>query len=239
MPGYHEFTSRPRLLGQATRLDQAITLQDAIDIRDENTKLPVRVLAAANQVGAYNPATQTFTYDEDGALEIDGRLLAAGNRLALKGQSTPSQNGVFVVADVGSGSTPAVIKRASDFNVSSEVRPGVRINIDDGDTFKNTTWRIADFGAITLDTSPIVFEKVIPARFLTPAEAIFDGDNATATFNLEHGLGNHNAVVLSVRNTVTRANVVVDWDNVDDDTIALYFEVPPLDTATFHVVFAG
>lgn len=65
---------------------------------------------------------------------IDGVTLAAGMRVLVNGQTTQSQNGVYVVEASG----PAT--RALDFDTPNEVKSGDFIFVSSGNTYANTGW---------------------------------------------------------------------------------------------------
>jgi hypothetical protein len=60
------------------------------------------------------------------ALVIDGQTLAVGNRVLVKNQTTQTQNGIYTVTNVGSGSTAWVMTRATDADnhIAGQVVPG-------------------------------------------------------------------------------------------------------------------
>ena len=92
----------------------------------------------------------------NGAISIDGVSLDVDDRVLIKNQTTATQNGIYVVSETGSSSTPAVLTRAADFNASAEMTSGSFTFIQEGTS--NTT--IA-FVQVTndpiLDVSNIVF----------------------------------------------------------------------------------
>jgi hypothetical protein len=68
----------------------------------------------------------------NGAITIDGVTLALNDRVLLQDQTTATQNGIYVVSDTGSGSSPAILTRAIDFNASTEIRSGSFTFIQEG-----------------------------------------------------------------------------------------------------------
>jgi hypothetical protein len=105
----------------------------------------------------------TLTATANAALSVDSTLVALNNRVLIKNQVDAAQNGVYVVTQVGSGSTPFILTRATDFNT-----PGSGLNqIDAGDFFlitagstnANTSWVQQTPLPITVGTTPIVFSQ--------------------------------------------------------------------------------
>lgn len=83
---------------------------------------------------------------------IDGVTLASGDRVLVKDQSTPSQNGPYVA-----GASPA---RAPDADATGELIPGTKIRITEGDQNGDTEWAITTDGTITIGTTGITFAKM-------------------------------------------------------------------------------
>ena len=92
----------------------------------------------------------------NGALSVDGTSPSVGNRLLLKDQTTQTQNGIYVVTQVGDGSSPAILTRAADANASSELSAGTFTFISEGATNGGIAFVQVTQNAI-LDVSPIVW----------------------------------------------------------------------------------
>ena len=115
----------------------------------------------------YNNGTSgvgaTLTATANGALSVDGTLVAATNRILVKNQVSGAQNGVYVVTQTGSGGAPFILTRATDFDT-----PGTGVNqVDAGDFFlitagsslANTSWVQQTPLPITMGTTAIVFSQ--------------------------------------------------------------------------------
>jgi hypothetical protein len=96
-------------------------------------------------------------------LSVDSTLVALNNRVLIKNQVDGAQNGVYVVTQTGSGSTPFILTRATDFDT-----PGSGLNqIDAGDFFlitagstnANTSWVQQTPLPIVVGTTPIIFSQ--------------------------------------------------------------------------------
>jgi hypothetical protein len=84
---------------------------------------------------------------------IDGVTLVAGNRVLVKSQTDPIENGVYVA-----GVTPA---RASDFDdvPSTEVKGGNLVFVQEGSSYANTSWILTGQANLVVDTDPLVFTQ--------------------------------------------------------------------------------
>lgn len=83
-----------------------------------------------------------------GTQTIDGVALVVGNRHLATGQTTASQNGVYVVA-------AGAWTRAADADQSSEITPGAMWFVEEGTAYGKTQWRVNNSGAIALGTTAI------------------------------------------------------------------------------------
>ena len=151
------------------------TMQDIEDALDGKIKAPVRVVATTNQAGAYGALS--LTYGAVGALVIDGVTLAAGDRVLLAGQTTETQNGIYVVTETGDASTPAELTRSADFNESDKILSGVRINVDAGTLMSDSTWKLTTTGTIVLDTTALEFIKVSVSQGTAKHAETIQGDS--------------------------------------------------------------
>jgi hypothetical protein len=104
-----------------------------------DAKASVRVVAASNIALS-------------GVQTIDSIALAAGDRVLVRGQSTPSQNGVYIVAS-------GAWTRATDADEASELTPGAFWFVEEGGTLGKTQWRIENTGTITPGTTSITINQ--------------------------------------------------------------------------------
>ncbi len=84
---------------------------------------------------------------------LDGVTLATGNRVLVKNQSAPAENGIYVVQASGAA------VRATDFDAPSEVDGGDFIYVTGGTVNDNTGWVQTSAGVTTIGTDPIYFTQ--------------------------------------------------------------------------------
>jgi hypothetical protein len=208
-------------------------------------KLPVRVISNTNLAGSYtagvspDPVTQgTFTLGATGALVIDGVTLAVGDRLLLAGQTDGTQNGIYTVTVAGDGTTAAVIKRADDWSISDQLFPGVRIDVQEGTLYADTTWALVTTGTLTIDATAMVFTQVARSSGAAKYAETITGDGVETEFAVEHDLGTTD-VVVQVFNLVTNAEVGVDIVIEDANSVSIGFDSAPTSAMSFRVVVIG
>lgn len=102
-------------------------------------KDPVRVLSATN-------------LPLSGLSTIDGITVVAGDRVGAIGQTTASQNGIYVAA---SGSWT----RATDSDTSAKVTQGMFFAVTAGTVYGSSQWMLTTSNPITLNTTSLTFTQ--------------------------------------------------------------------------------
>lgn len=126
---------------------------------------------------------------------LDGVSLAANDRILVKNQTAPAENGIYVVTTLGTGAN-GVWARATDCDTASDaasavvsVRAGT---VNGGDVFY-TSFKSTD----TLGTTAMTWVQINPANY-----ALLDGNNtfsgSTNTFSNSIGVGSAPAAGFSL-----------------------------------------
>jgi hypothetical protein len=137
--GSHTFSNNVVLNGTPSLATHAVN-KGYVDaaIQGLSPKAPARALASANVASL------------SGTTTIDGVALAAGQRVLLKGQTTASQNGLWVVAS-------GAWTRPTDFSTGSSAN-GTYLFIEEGTVFADTAWLCTnDAGGDVVDTNSLTF----------------------------------------------------------------------------------
>lgn len=102
----------------------------------------VKVVADVN-VNIANPGTRNW----------DSDTVGDGQRVLLNAQTTPSQNGIYVLNGTGVPMT-----RASDADVSAEFLYGRRVRVTGGLAFKRSIWSYSGPSLPTIGTTALTFQ---------------------------------------------------------------------------------
>jgi hypothetical protein len=131
---------------------------------------PVRVESPTNLNATYDNGTAgvgaTLTNaGTQAALVVDGVTVNVADRVLVYQQSTQTQNGIYVVTDVGSGSTNWVLTRSSDadtyvINSPSGLSEGSTVFVQAGTTGAGETYTCNTVGTITFGTTAITFAQI-------------------------------------------------------------------------------
>lgn len=135
---------------------------------------PVRVESPVNLNATYNNGASgvgaTLTNaGAQAALVIDGITMAVNDRVLVYQQSNQTQNGVYVVTSIGSGSTNWVLTRSADTNTYGIVGPntlseGSTFFVQQGVTGAGETYTCNTAGVITFGTTNITFAQISVAQ---------------------------------------------------------------------------
>jgi hypothetical protein len=107
----------------------------------------------------------TITANANGALSLDGVATVAGNRVLVKDEVGAAQayHGIYVVTQVGNGSTPFILTRATDFDSAGtgvdQIDAGDFFLVTAGSTLSNTSWVQQTPLPITVGTTAIIFSQ--------------------------------------------------------------------------------
>ena len=124
-----------------------------------------------------------------GLLTVDGVTLSAGDRILVKDQNTPSQNGIYVVAS-------GAWARATDA-VQDQLVPGMYVTVLNGNTWSGYSFICNNGTQITVGVTDVTFN-------IFQAPAAFLGGNGLTRNNLTFDVG-----------TASTSRIVVNADNID------------------------
>jgi hypothetical protein len=88
------------------------------------------------------------------------------NRVLVTGQNTASENGIYVVQTVGTGSNGTWI-RSSDANVTGEIEAGMIIMVTEGVIYADTQWKLITDDPIVLGVTALVFTQNYSANSIS------------------------------------------------------------------------
>ena len=127
-------------------------------------KQPVRLCSATN-------------ITLSGAQNVDAFAVVSGDRILVRGQSIPQQNGIYVASTTGAWT------RATDFDSSTDVQTGATVRVNEGANHTNTVWSVTNTGTIVIGTTGLSFTSTgltstAPANVTKSAAAV--GNSGTA-----------------------------------------------------------
>lgn len=135
---------------------------------------PSVIVASVANITVSNPGTAIF----------DGVTLSSGDRILLKDQSAPAENGIYQF----NGSSSA-LTRVTDMDAWTEV-PGAFVAVEQGSTNDNTVWLCSSNGGGTLGTTAITWLQIpttagmLSSNFVTRETPSGSVDGVNVTFTL-------------------------------------------------------
>jgi len=124
-----------------------LTKPRAAQIYDIDYKQATRVITVTN-----------ITLSGGAPNQVDSVNLSQNDRVLVIGQSTASQNGIYLVQTLGSGSNGTWV-RTSDTDVSGELLAGTIVMVTEGTVYHDTQWKLTTDDPIVIGTTSLVFEQ--------------------------------------------------------------------------------
>ena len=200
MPGTTRLDQIAAPTAARTMNGQQITgLADPSNPQDAATKAYVDATASGLDVKASVRAASigsNVTLPPGGAsFTLDGVTTANGDRVLLKDQTTPAQNGIYTVSGIGSS---AVLTRATDADSSAEVTPGMFTFVEQGTVNADAGFVLTTDAPIVLGTTGLAFAQFSGAGSITAGAGLTKTGNSLAV-NVDNASIEINANTLRVK----------------------------------------
>jgi hypothetical protein len=144
-----------------------------------SVKEPVVAATSGNLAGTYDNGTAglgaTITKASNGSIgTIDSQAVTVGDRILLRAQTDPIENGIYTITAVGDGSNPWVVTRAtdSDNSPSAELTGGTFCLVTGGATFTNAGFVVTNSGTVVIGTDDITYEQFSASQNITAGVGI-------------------------------------------------------------------
>ncbi len=142
-----------------------------------DVKASVKYASTANVTGTYDISAGTITAGSNGAFSIDGATPTAADRILLKNQTTATQNGLYLVTTVGSGSAAYVLTRTPDADAAAEITGGAFVFVEAGTANADNGYVFTHNGTPTLGTTSITVEQFSGAGQISAGAALTKSGN--------------------------------------------------------------
>ena len=195
-----------------------LTRPRAHQLQDIDYKQTARAITVAN-----------VTLSGGAPSTADGVNLALNNRVLVTAQTTGSQNGIYIVTTVGSGSN-GTWARTSDADATGDIKGGTIIMITEGTVYADTQWKLTTDDPITVGTTTMTFARVGNAAygiFAVSGQSDIVADTIGDTLTVVAGTNlalttNASTDTLTVTPSLTPALTTATFDNTTtDDSIRI------------------
>ena len=118
---------------------------------------------------------------------VDGVNLNTNDRILVAGQDTGSENGLYYVAVLGSGSD-GTWTRTSDSNATGEINAGMIVMVTQGNLYADTSWKLVTDDPILIGSTDLVFLQNTGNSFsiinvVGSSNVIANGTSTMVSFN--------------------------------------------------------
>jgi hypothetical protein len=124
-----------------------LTKPRASQIYDIDYKQATRVITTTN-----------ITLTGGAPNQVDGVNLSLDDRVLVIGQNTGSQNGIYFVDVIGTGSNGTWV-RTGDTDVTGELLAGAIVMVTEGVIYADTQWKLITDNPIVIGTTVLTFEQ--------------------------------------------------------------------------------
>lgn len=143
-----------------------VTAQEIADLAKPYTDAKVAGLSWKQAVRAATTAPATLSSSFENGDTLDGVTLATGDRILVKDQGAPAENGIYVVAASGAPS------RAADADSSAEL-VNASVYVSEGTTHADTQWTCTANAPITIGSTAINFAQLTSAGASDAADVTY------------------------------------------------------------------
>ena len=149
-----------------------LTRPRAQQIYDIDYKQATRVVTTVN-----------ITLSGGAPSQVDGVNLSNNDRVLVTGQTTASQNGIYYVDTLGSGSN-GTWARSNDNNQTGELLAGTVIMVTEGVVYADTQWKLITDNPITIGTTALTFTQNYMANSISGGTSnVVVNSNANVTIS--------------------------------------------------------
>jgi hypothetical protein len=188
--------------------NKVAALEQGIDPKEDVVAGTTDVLPACTYDNGTAGVGATLTANANGAFPtLDGVTVTQDQRVLVKNQASGFENGIYTLTQVGDGSNPWILTRATDANNADKVTTGMRTFISGGTENSGFSYVITTVGAITIGSTNINFGRYGKDPLATASNAgLMSASDYTKLGNIEE-----NADVTDATN-VDAAGAVMESD---------------------------
>jgi hypothetical protein len=171
-----------------------LTRPRAYQIFDIDYKQSVRVVTVSN-----------VTLSGGAPAQVDGVSLSQNDRVLVTGQSTGSQNGLYYVTTVGSGSN-GTWARSVDGNETGEIEAGMIVMVTEGTAYADTQWKLTTNNPIVIGTTALTFVLNVQANSISSGTSnVVVNSNSNVAISVA---GTANVLTVSADQITVSANII-------------------------------
>ena len=184
----------------------ALTRPRAAQIYNLDYKQAVRAVATTN-----------VTLSGGAPAVVDGVSLNINDRVLCTAQSTGSQNLIYVVTTVGSGSTGTWTQSYDDTAGEGTIEAGTIVMVTEGSTYADTQWKLITDNPIVIGTTALTWTQNYSANSISSGTSnVLVTSNANVTIS---SAGTANVLTISSTGTVVNGTESVTGNIVGGNVL--------------------
>ena len=169
--------------------------------------------------------TTNITLSGGAPSQVDGVTLSHNDRVLVTGQTTASQNGIYYIVTLGSGSN-GTWARSTDSNQTGELLAGTIIMVTEGIVYADTQWKLITDNPIVIGTTALTFTQNYMANSISGGTSnVVVNSNANVTIS---SAGTANVLTISSTGVYVSGSLAVtaninagnNWINNVTDPVA-------------------
>ena len=169
--------------------------------------------------------TTNITLSGGAPSQVDGVTLSHNDRVLVTGQTTASQNGIYYIVTLGSGSN-GTWARSTDSNQTGELLAGTIIMVTEGIVYADTQWKLITDNPIVIGTTALTFTQNYMANSISGGTSkVVVNSNANVTIS---SAGTANVLTISSTGAYVSGSLTVtaninasnNWINNVTDPVA-------------------
>jgi hypothetical protein len=134
-------------------------------------------------------------------ITIDGISISVGNRILVRQQNSPQENGIYRLA------TSELLSRDYDFNINEDLYSGVEVLVLSGATYSGKTFYLTTSGDIIIGSSSLSFGVLTGQNGTSGTSGGAGSSGASGTSGTSGGAGSSGVAQMAVIRETTSANV--------------------------------
>ncbi len=142
------------------------------------------MFATTGTLPSNSASGSTLTASSNGALTIDGQVMATGYSVLVKNETgtNAKKNGVYVVSAAGGSSAKWKLTRRNDADANGELVSGMDVRVSDGNVNRGGVFSITTTGAITINTTAVTFAAGTAPSFPAMMVPAFSPDGTKVVY---------------------------------------------------------
>ena len=227
-----------KMMVNPTEKEHLVTKNYVDQLLNSRLQSGVTCVITENIEGTYDADTKTLI-QTGGKVNTDGIALLEKSEILLISQNDKSQNGIYTVNVVPAEGTMGEFVRSERMDDSAELFSGMLIPVHQGNVYKDSIFQLINDGAMTLDSTSLVFEKYKGSEEGAKKykEAIV-GDDVATTWTITHGLDTKD-VDVNIYDNATGEKVYFGVNIVSENAIEIISGVVLTPDDKFDVVVIG